>query len=154
TEYTVGANGPAAMPAQLPPSSGYTYAVELSVDEAVAAGATDVQFSQPIYTYVENFLHFPVGGIVPVGYLDRQRGVWLPSTNGRVIKILRITNGLADLDTNGDGAVDDVATLAALGATDAERQRLADLYQPGQSLWRVPITHLTPWDHNWPFGPP
>ena len=41
TEYTVGASGDEAMPGELPPSSGYTYAVELSVDEAVDAGATD-----------------------------------------------------------------------------------------------------------------
>ena len=33
TEYTVGPNGPKAMPASLPPTSGYTYAVELSADE-------------------------------------------------------------------------------------------------------------------------
>ena len=32
TEYTVGPNGPQAMPAPLPPASGYTYAVELSAD--------------------------------------------------------------------------------------------------------------------------
>jgi hypothetical protein len=38
TEYTIGDAGPEAMPATLPPTSGYTYAVELSVDEAVAAG--------------------------------------------------------------------------------------------------------------------
>ena len=36
----------------------------------------------------------------------------------------------------------------------AERQQLALLYQPGQSLWRVPITHFSPWDCNWPYGPP
>ncbi len=36
TEFTVGANGPAAMPGALPPSSGYTYCVELSADEATA----------------------------------------------------------------------------------------------------------------------
>ena len=29
TEYTVGDNGEQAMPAELPPSTGYTYAVEL-----------------------------------------------------------------------------------------------------------------------------
>ena len=28
TEYTIGDNGPAAMPAELPPTSGYTYAVD------------------------------------------------------------------------------------------------------------------------------
>ena len=39
TEYTIGDAGPDAMPAVLPPSSGYTYAVELSADEAVDAGA-------------------------------------------------------------------------------------------------------------------
>jgi hypothetical protein len=37
SEYTIGPDGPAAMPAVLPAQSMYTYAVELSVDEAVAA---------------------------------------------------------------------------------------------------------------------
>lgn len=41
TEYTVGENGPQAMPGPLPPTSGYTYAVELSVDEAIATGASN-----------------------------------------------------------------------------------------------------------------
>jgi YD repeat-containing protein len=41
-----------------------------------------------------------------------------------------------------------------LNITTAERQQLAALYQSGQSLWRVPLTHFTPWDCNWPFGPP
>src|SRR5262245_4062953 len=36
TEYTVGPNGLAAMPAALPPTSAYSYAVELSADEAMA----------------------------------------------------------------------------------------------------------------------
>jgi hypothetical protein len=48
TEYTVGKAGPASMPGKLPPSSGYTYAVELSADEAIAAGATTVTFSKPL----------------------------------------------------------------------------------------------------------
>jgi hypothetical protein len=39
TEFTVGARGPEAMPADLPASSGYTYALELSVDEAESRGA-------------------------------------------------------------------------------------------------------------------
>ena len=38
---------------------------------ASAAGATTVEFSQPIATYLENFLHFPVGAAVPAGYYDR-----------------------------------------------------------------------------------
>jgi hypothetical protein len=60
TEFTVGANGPKAMPALLPANSGYTYCVELSVDEA--AGVT---FSNPLPVYVENFINFPVGTPVP-----------------------------------------------------------------------------------------
>ena len=153
TEYTVGASGPKAMPAPLPPSSGYTYAAELSADEAVAAGATDVRFSQALPVYVENFLGFPVGGAVPTGYYDRQKGQWIASANGRVIKVLGITGGLADLDADGDDADDDAPKLAALGVTVEERARLAQLYAPGQTLWRVPITHFTPWDCNWPYGP-
>jgi RHS repeat-associated protein len=154
TEFTVGSNGPAAMPAALPPSSGYTYCVELSADEAVALGASEVRFSQPLPVYVENFLDFPVGIAVPTGYYDRQKGQWVASANGRVIKILSHTGGLADLDLDGDGALDDAAALSALGITSAERSRLAQLYSPGQTLWRVPLTHFTPWDCNWGFGPP
>ncbi|MCB0094766.1 MAG: PKD domain-containing protein, partial [Caldilineaceae bacterium] len=151
TEYTVGKLGPNAMPGNLPPESGYTYAVELSVDEAMAAGATQVRFSQPVYHYVENFLHFPVGMAVPSGYYDRERVAWMPDADGRVVQVVAIADGLAQLDTTGDGAADNDA---ALGITDAERAQLAQLYTAGVTLWRVPIRHFTPWDHNWPFGPP
>jgi RHS repeat-associated protein len=151
TEYTVGESGPAAMPGLLPATTGYTYALEYSVDEAMAAGAVDVVFSQPLYHYLENFLDFRVGMIVPTGYYDRQQGLWIPSDNGRVVKIVSISSGRANLDTNGDGAADNDPDL---GITLAERQQLATLYPAGQSLWRVPITHFTPWDCNWPYGPP
>jgi RHS repeat-associated protein len=154
TEYTVGANGPQTMPADLPPTSGYTYALEYSVDEALSAGAASVEFSQPIFHYVDNFLNFPAGGIVPMGYYDRIKAQWVPSQNGRVIQIVGVTDGLAEVDINGDGTADNAATLAGLGFTDAERQQLAQLYTTGKSLWRVPITHFTPWDCNWPYGPP
>ena len=151
TEYTVGKAGPLAMPAQLPPSSGYTYALEYTADEGLAAGATDIRFSQPLLHYVENFLKFPIGMAVPTGYYDETKATWMPSDNGRVIKIISITGGLADLDTTGSGEIDNGA---ALGVTDVERQWLATLYTVGQSLWRVEITHFTPWDCNWPYGPP
>jgi RHS repeat-associated protein len=154
TEYTVGPDGPEAMPGLLPPASGYTYAVELSEDEAMAAGARSVRFDRPLPFYVENFLDFPAGTAVPLGYYDRQLGRWIAAENGRVIAITGITGGLADLDVTGDGAADTGAALDALGITDAEREELARLYTPGQSLWRAPIPHFTPWDCNWPFGPP
>src|SRR5688572_27810717 len=52
TEYTVGANGPEAMPAELPPASAYTYAAEFSVD-----GVPDdvsVEFSKPVTIYLQD----------------------------------------------------------------------------------------------------
>lgn len=135
-------------------SSAYTYAVELSVDQALSAGATQVQFNQPLPLYVENFLGFPVGGSVPVGWYDRTRGVWVPANNGRVVRILAVSNGLAQVDLDGSGQAAAEPALAALGITDAERAYLGAQYPVGQSLWRVPITHLTPWDCNWPYAPP
>jgi len=151
TEYTVGDNGPQAMPGELPPASGYTYAVELSADEAIAAGARRVAFNQPVIFYLENFLGFPTGEPVPTGWYDLERAIWMPSDNGRVIEILAIEGGLAALDIDGDGTADDAPALAALGITDGERAELAALYVPGQSLWRVLVTHFTPWDCNWSF---
>lgn len=154
TEYTVGPNGPKAMPAVLPPSSAYTYAVELSADEAIAAGASEVRFNKPVYFYVENFLNFPVGGIVPAGYYDYGKAAWIPSDNGKIVRVLALNGGMAELDTDGSGQAADASRLAALGITDAERRQLAALYAPGQSLWRAPVTHFTPWDCNWPYGLP
>jgi hypothetical protein len=139
------------MPGGLPPTSAYTYAAEYSVDEAVAASASSVNFSQPVIQYLENFLNFPVGGIVPVGGYDRELAAWMPSANGRVIRIVSIASGAAELDTDGDGVIDNGVSL---GVTLSERQTLAGLYSAGQSLWRVPINHFSPIDCNWPFGPP
>lgn len=155
TEYTVGEDGPEAMPAELPPNSGYTYCVEISVEEAISSGADNVQFSDPVYFYLDNFLSAEVGSTVPMGYYDRNRAVWVPSDNGRVIEILDISAGLASLDVSGSGVAATPEVLAALGITEEERQQLAQLHQPGASLWRVPILHFTtPWDANWAFGPP
>jgi RHS repeat-associated protein len=154
TEYTVGDNGPAAMPGKLPPASGYTYAVELSADETLSEGISGINFSQPVFNYVENFLGMPVGSIVPSGYYDKENARWLAAKNGLVIKIISITDGKVDVDIDGDDVADTGAALSDIGFTDAERQSLAASYTPGQSLWRVPISHFTPWDHNWPFGPP
>lgn len=155
TEFTVGPNGPQAMPAQLPPTSGYTYAVDFSVDEAKAAGAVDVRFDPPLPFYVENFLGFSVGIEAPLGAYDPVQAAWVASDSGRVIGIVSITNGMADVDVTGDGIADNVTVLATLGITDAERQQLAVLYQPGQTLWRTRIPHFDwPWDVNWGFDFP
>jgi RHS repeat-associated protein len=152
TEFTVGDRGPDAMPAPLPPTSVYTYAVELSVDEAAAAGAAAVTFSQPVVAYVEDFLGIPVGTPVPAGSYDRGLGAWAPAANGLVLQVLDVQGDLASLDLTGAGGAASAADLAAAGITDAERQQLASLYPAGQSLWRVPVQHFSPWDFNWPVG--
>ncbi len=152
TEYTVGATGRRAMPAGLPRASAYTYAVELSVDEAEALGAHTVTFSQPIAAYLENFLDLPVGEIVPSGYYDRRAGQWVPSSNGRAVRVVGESAGLALLDVTGDGIADSDATLTTLGITDVERAEVAALYDPGRSLWRVPVAHFSPWDWNLGWG--
>ena len=154
TEYTVGEDGPRRMPGQLPPTSGYTYAVELSIDEAMAAGSEHVEFSQALPVYVENFLGFPVGEAVPAGWYDKERSAWIPSDNGRVIALLSITDGVAEIDGDGDGLGDTPQQLGELGVTEAERRRLAELYPEGATLWRVPVNHFSIWDFNWPYGPP
>ena len=66
--------GAEAMPGTLPATSAYTYAVELSVDQAVAAGATQVSFDRPVVNYSDNFLGFPVGSAVPDGLLRPRSG--------------------------------------------------------------------------------
>ena len=154
TEYTVGPTGPKAMPAQLPPASHYTYAVELSADEAFQAGATMIAFDKPVACFVENFIGFPVGTTVPVGYYDRQRGRWIASESGRVIAITGVSSGTAEIDYDGDGQPEDVASLDALGIDEDERRMLGQNYSPGQTLWRSLASHFSAWDMNWGGGPP
>jgi RHS repeat-associated protein len=103
---------------------------------------------------VDNFLGFPVGTTVPSGYYDRQQAAWVPQDNGRVIKILNINNGLAELDVDGDGTADTGTALTDLGISAAELNSLANLYGVGKSLWRVPLHHFSPCDFNWPMVPP
>ncbi len=141
---------PESMPAKLPPNSAYTYASELSVD-----GAKNVRFEKPVIVYVDNFLGFKVGEKVPVGYYDRDRAVWVPSDNGVVVKLLDTNgDGIVDaLDSTGDGLPVD---LNGNGSFSDEVAGLSDpnKYKPNSTYWRVKISHFTPWDCNWPYGPP
>ena len=164
TEYTVGEDGPARMPAPLPPQTAYTYAVDLSVD-----GTTGVQFShatdaQPVVYYLRatDFLQFPVGVDVPHGRYDRNKRAWVPEDDGRVIRVLsEAAQGpyaaVAEIDVtyhasgNGDGAADTVIDGYTLSLE--ERAKIAELYAPGDILWRVPVSHFSPKDLNWMFGP-
>lgn len=154
TEYTVGNSGLLSMPGDLPMNSAYTYAVELSVDEAVSADAERVDFDQPLSVYVDNFLSFPVGLHVPSGWYDRKRGAWIPAPDGRVIQLLAIDGDTALIDTDGDGVEDDLTVLDELGITTDELKEIAQMFTVDSTFWRVPVDHFTPWDFNFPGGPP
>jgi hypothetical protein len=151
TEYTVGPDGPDRMPARLPPGTAYNYALEISADEAEAAGAVSVQLDTSAALYVDNFLGWPVGTIVPSGTYNRSVGRWRGERDGRVIEIVGV-DGLGraeiDIDYDADGAPATAQQLEALGFTDAERTELASIYAPGARLWRVEIDHFTPYDLN------
>lgn len=153
TEYTVGPQGKAAMPAEVPPNTGYTHAFELSLDEAIAAGASTVEFSAPLPLYVENFTQMPIGSEVPLGFYDLDCGCWKATRNARVVKVLSIVAGRAQVDTNGDGQADSAEALLQLGITSAELSWLSGLYTPGTSLWRMSIPHFSAWDANHPLRP-
>jgi len=141
TEYTT----PESMPAVLPPTSAYTYCAELSIN-----GAQRVRFEKPVIIWVDNFLGFDVGMVVPVGYYDRDRGLWVPEKNGRVVKLLDMdADGIADaLDSNGDDQPDD---LNGNGIFIDEVKGLEDQqkYPRGSTFWRVAVNHFTPHDMNW-----
>jgi len=152
TEYTVDPFGLEKMPAELPPSTAFTYAAEFTVDEADALGAFEVKFSTPVIFYLDSFLPGLVPPeVVPAGYYDRERAVWVPSESGQVVSIVGVTSGMADVDTDGNGSGDNI------GIPDPERVALFEVYgDPGSEpkvLWRVPIPHFSPWDCNWPEGP-
>jgi RHS repeat-associated protein len=161
TEYTAGPNGPNRMPASLTGSPAYTYAVEISADEALGQ---NVDFTdsgglnqQEVFFYVNDLVGFPVGSAVPAGYYDRARQAWVASKSGTVIQVV-VANGVATVDVNG-GGVDSAAVVAAFGIKPDELSALATQYgKAGQTtttkLWRVPITHMTPYDFNWPALPP
>jgi YD repeat-containing protein len=151
TEFTVGESGPDAMPAELPPTTSYTYCVEINADEAVELGAKSVTFAQPLPFYVDNFLGFAAGTKVPMGSYDREAAQWIPEDSGVVIDVVGVSAGLASLCVDGDGVAETAAELAAHGITAEEREQLASLYAPGQSVWRVRLKHFTsPVDLNWP----
>jgi PKD repeat protein len=155
TEVTVGTDGPKRMPADLPTNTGYTYAVDLTADEAIALGAKSIEFSKPVAFHLDNFLNIPVGFIVPSGYLDQAKGFWTPEIDGRVIRVLNVSAGLAQIDIYGSGQPANAQELTILGVDSDELRALAS-YPVGKTLWRVPIRHFSFFDFNFaqiPFGP-
>lgn len=146
TEFTA----PETMPSVLPPSVAFTYCADLTVD-----GAARVEFDQPVAIWVDNFLSFPVGTTVPIGYYDRDKGSWKPADNGMVVQLLDTNeDGIVDaLDATGDGERDD---LDGDGNYEDEVTGLGNSfrYKAGDTFWRGEVAHFTPWDLNWPQNLP
>ncbi|CAB1081078.1 odd Oz/ten-m homolog 4 [Olavius algarvensis Delta 1 endosymbiont] len=146
TEFTT----PESMPAELPPNSAYTYCMELSVD-----GAQRVRFDKPIMVWINNFLRFDVGMAVPFSYYGRDKGLWLPADNGKVVRLLDTDlDGITDaLDADADDQPDDLNNNGSfrdevLGLENAQS------YKPGSTFWRVAVTQISPWNFSWPYGSP
>ncbi len=140
TEYTTGEYGPEAMSGTLPESSAYTYAAEISADEAIAGGSAHVVFDAPVYFYVDNFLGFPAGSDVPTGVYNRAGTRWEAQQSGRVYDVISSDGVTAVLDNQAGIGAEELAVIAARYAT-------------GDSFWRVPIRHFSSFDCNFPSGP-
>ena len=139
TEFTVGDSGPQAMPGELPPSTDYTFAAEYSVDQAVEVGAETVEFDKPVVSYTDNFLDFPVGEGVPAGYYDRLKNRWTALDNGDVVRVTDVSGGEAELEGLSNGE-----------PSSAELKKVAELFDEGDTLWRLELDHFSPHDLNWP----
>jgi len=146
TEYEL----PQSMPAALPKESAFTYCSELQI--LTVRDDETITFDNPVVMYVDNFLGFGVGEIVPIGYYDRQAGEWEASDNGVVVKLLDTdSDGLVDgLDFDGDDIADD---FNEDGSTTDEAIGIEN-YAVGSTYWRGSFNHFTPWDFNWPYTPP
>ncbi|MFT7880365.1 MAG: RHS repeat-associated core domain-containing protein [Sulfurimonas sp.] len=144
---------PESMPANLPGETAYTYCSDLKIDGT--SDTDEITFDAPVVMYVDNFLGFEVGEIVPVGYYDRNQGQWIGSDNGAVVALLDTDNdGIVDaLDSTGDGEPNDLDGDGSFSDEVVGIQNNPD-YTAGKSYWRASFTHFTPWDHNWPYGPP
>ena len=64
----------------------------------------------------------------------------------RIIGLAPDGSALVAVDTTGVAA--SASRLSQFGIDDVERVKLASTYAVGQSLWRMPVTHFTPYDIN------
>lgn len=157
-EYTVGRTATggqsalSAMPADLPPTTAFTWAAELSLDGLEEKRVT---FSRPVWLYLDNFLGFPqISGTVrvpvPVGTWDSGKGAWVPEANGYIAKVLSVSGGVAQVDLDGDGFADTATTTDgdANHLAPGEAAQIGAAYTAGQTFWRIPRTHFSPTDAN------
>ncbi len=122
---------------------GLSYGLEFAVKEADAMSAEHVAFSQPVSLYIENLADMPVGKQLVVQHYDRAVGQWEPGTRGQVIGIVDVSDGVASVDIDGDGAADNDEALLQQGITESDRRQLGQRYQAGQKLWHAELVHFS-----------
>ncbi len=142
TEYET----PDSMPAVLPPTSAFTYCVELE-----AEGLTDLHFEKSVTGYVDNFIGFEVGEIAPVGYYNLKTAQWEAEENGVIVRLLDTdADGVVDaLDATGDYQPDD---LNGNGSFSDEVAGLDDpaKFPSGGTYMRFEVNHFSATDVNFP----
>ena len=137
---------PTEMPALLPPTTEFTYCVELK-----AEGYSDVAFADPVILWVPDDMGFDVGDVVPTGYFDRDEGVWKSMNDGKVVQLLDLDDdSIVDaIDADGDGLPDDLDQDGDLSDEILGIDTVPEA-APGDIFWRIAVEHFSPIDCNWP----
>ena len=110
TEFTTDESGRDQMPGALPPTSDYTYAIDLFIHQGVLKeNGIDVKFfnqagEESDVLWEENFLGFPVGSRVPTGFFDDVRDTWVAIEDGFFVEVIDIVDGKAVLNLGGRDA--------------------------------------------------
>jgi RHS repeat-associated protein len=135
---------PESMPGPLPKNSVFTYCTKLWV-EGTQFNDT-VQFNNDVVMFVDNFLGFEVGDIIPVGFFDTIESNWKASKNGVVVQLLDTdSDGVVDgIDYNNDGTADD---LNNNGQTQDDALGLGS-YTAGATLMWGAFNHFSAVDYN------
>jgi len=150
TEYSVGDALTKTSPAPIPDGSSLVYGMELTADEAIAAGAPHVTFDKPLALYIETTAPIPVGETLQWAQYQHHGDLsWMPERDGRVVKVIGVVAGLAVLDVDGTGKAATQKQLDALEITDAELADLATTFTVGSVLWRLEVHHFSCCAINW-----
>ncbi|WP_049722419.1 carbohydrate-binding protein [Gilvimarinus polysaccharolyticus] len=135
---------PESMPGELPKEVAFTWASDFHIEGTHYADV--VMFDKNVSVFVDNFLNFEVGEIIPVGYYNRRTAFWDAEDNAVVVMTLDSSgDGTIDgLDYTGDGLPDD---LNGNGSTADEAVGLIG-YSPGVTLWWASVSHFSAYDLN------
>jgi hypothetical protein len=95
--------------------------VNLKISINSNGSTSDYRTSTCLYQPIVTEPTLQVGTVIPSGSYDGKDGTWKPGPNGRVVRILDIKNGLAEVDTTGDGKAD--STGLSLEERKGDRSR-------------------------------